>query len=135
AYQMLLLDDRSVAPPDLAPAAVQVSTASREGSFRGRFFIDLDAPAGLLVGPEVAIFHHGAALEDFLGTLVKRRVLLNAKVVADQVERDIGRMADRRNVAGTVPGRLDAKVLGQDRDLAGRRTSAGLGDMHADVID
>jgi hypothetical protein len=35
----------------------------------------------------------------------------------------------------TGPRGFDAERLGQNRKLAGRRESAGLGKVHADVVD
>ena len=66
---------------------------------------------------------------------VEGRVFLDAEVVADHVESDVGHVADGRNVAGAVPCRLHAEVLAQDRDFAAGREAARLRDVDADVID
>src|ERR1039457_2598479 len=77
-----LLDDSAVAAPDFSPATVQVVSPRGEGELGGRLLIHLDAPAGLLADPQVAVLHHRAALENLLRAVVEGRVLLNAEVEA-----------------------------------------------------
>ena len=84
---------------------------------------------------QVAIFHHRATAEDLLSRLIERRILLDAEVVADQVERDVGGVANGGNIGGAVPGRAHAERLGKRGDLAGGREAPGLRQVHADVID
>jgi hypothetical protein len=67
--------------------------------------------------------------------LVDARPLLDAEVVAHQVEVDIARVANRGDVAGAVPGCAYAKGLADDRQLAGRRDAADLADVYADNVD
>src|SRR6185312_11271956 len=66
---------------------------------------------------------------------VERRVFLNTEVVADDIERDVGHVADGRDVAGAVPCGLDAELFGEDGDFAGGREASRLRDVAADVID
>ena len=44
-------------------------------------------------------------------------------------------MADRRNVAGPVPGGTNAVHAGECRHVSGRREAAHLADVHADKVD
>ena len=67
--------------------------------------------------------------------VVEGAVLLNAEVVAGDVERGVRHVADRRDVAGAVPGGADAEDLAHRGDLAARGEAAGLRYMDADVVD
>src|SRR5262245_22565034 len=90
----LLLDQRTVALADFAPSAVQIATraaATRERSLLRGCFVYFDAPTRSFVRVEVTVLHDRAPLEDFLCALVERAVLLDAEVVANHVQRDIGR--------------------------------------------
>src|ERR1700722_16472979 len=78
---VLLLDHSAVAQTDFAPAAVQ--RARSEGRLGGFLLVDLNAPAGLLADPQVAVVHLRAALKNGLGSLVEGRVLLDAEVITD----------------------------------------------------
>ncbi|SPF49850.1 hypothetical protein SBA4_4210005 [Candidatus Sulfopaludibacter sp. SbA4] len=130
-----LLDHRAIGLADLAPSAIQVAAAAGKRRFGSFLLVHLNAPAGLLAHPQVAVLHLRAAGEDLLGPLVEGRVLLDAEIVAHEVERHVGHVADGRDVAGPVPRGLDAEVLGQDGDLARGCESAGLRNVHADVVD
>ena len=90
---------------------------------------------GFSLTHKIAVAPLRAALEDGLRALIEWRVLLNAEVVADEIEGDVGHVADGRDVAGAVPGGFDAELLGQDGDFAAGSETAGFGDVDADVVD
>src|ERR1017187_3199759 len=135
----LLLNHGAIAAPHFAPTAVETLAIALLEAAVGisgcQLFVDFDAPAGGVVSVKVAVLHHGAAAEDFLQAVVEGRVLLDAEVVADQVERHVCGVADGGDVAGAVPGGLDAVDLGHGGDLAHGRQAAGLAHVDADVID
>ena len=80
----LLFDDLAVALAKFTPAAIQAISGIGERILRRRLLIHFDPPAGFGAGPEVAVFHHRAAAEDFHELPgIERRVFLNAEVVAD----------------------------------------------------
>src|SRR5262249_47199206 len=107
----LLLDDRAVALADFAPSALQPAAFARafassaEWILGGSFFIDLDSPARSLIRVEIPVLHLRAAVKHLLRPVVEGGILLDAEVVASNIERDVGAMADWRDVAGAVPGR------------------------------
>src|SRR5579872_1083713 len=129
----LLFDDGSVAQPQLAPAPVERALGERR--FRCFFLVDFDAPARFFAHPQIAVAPLGTALKNRLRPLVEGRVLLNAEVVAHQVQRDIRHVAYRRYVAGAVPSRLYAEGFGENCDLARRAESAHLRQMNANIVD
>src|SRR4051794_7841474 len=105
---LLLLDDLTVAAANFAPAAIEIAARALIGvrEFGGRLLIDLDTPARLGAGPDVPVFEDRHAVEDLARVGVKFRVLLDAEVVAHNVESHVGHVADRRNVSGTMPCRF-----------------------------
>src|ERR1700722_19072895 len=82
----LLLDHRSISLADLAPPAIQVVCTLSKWKLRRHLLVDLDSPARPLVDPEIAVLHLGAPLEDFLRLGIEGRVLLNAEVIAHDIE-------------------------------------------------
>src|SRR5205807_4139887 len=89
----LLVDHRSIALADFAPAAIQAALLlffeAAVGILGGHFLIDLDAPTGSFVNVNIAVFQNGAAAKHFLQCRVEGRVLLNAEIGRDQVERSV----------------------------------------------
>ena len=68
--------------------------------------------------------------------LVRERMpFLNAEIVGVQVQVQIRRVPDRRNVAGAVPSGPYTEGLTQDSQLFGRRDAPDRADMDADKID
>src|SRR5580658_4998352 len=106
---MSLLDHRAVPPAQFTPAAIE--RAGRKGRFSGFFLINLNSPARLLAYPQIPVFHLRAALKDCLRPLIEGRVLLDAEVIADQIQSYVGHMPNRRNVSGTMPCRFDAVLF------------------------
>src|SRR5581483_1540361 len=85
--------DRSVAPADGRPGAVQRMLRER---IPGRqLLVDVDAQAGPVIGPVVAVADLGTAGEDLPRALAEDVLLLDAEVVAGQVQVEIGRVSDR----------------------------------------
>ena len=62
-------------------------------------------------------------------------LLLNPKIVAGQVEVEVHGVADRRDVAGAMPGRPDVEELAAGSDLAGHAQAADRRDMQPDEVD
>src|SRR5580700_10367059 len=108
----LLLDDLAIELPELAPTTVElVTTAAAKWVLRGGLLVDLDAPTRLGVGPEITVFAYRATAEHFFQAVVKRSVLLYAKIVAHYVQRDVHHVTDGRHVAGAMPCCLHAKMF------------------------
>src|SRR5579862_7968972 len=130
-----LLDDGAITPSYLAPSSIQIVPPLGKGHLCGCFLVDLNSPPRLLAYPQVSIFHLGAAMKDLPRPLIERCVFLDAKVVADEVQRDVGHVTDRGDISGAVPRRSNSKLLGQDCDLTRPRESANLRKMDPDVVD
>ena len=60
---------------------------------------------------------------------------MNSEVIAGQLEREPGRVADRRAVAGTVPGRFYAEEFAECGHFARHRKPADLRDVNPDKIN
>ena len=101
----------------------------------GCFFVDLDAPAGFLVGKGVSVFHDRIALKDLLEPFVREGPLLDAEIVGDQIKCNVCTVSDRRDIAGTVPGRSYLEGFGETGDFARGRQASGLRDVDTNVID
>ena len=110
----------AVAPAGCAPAVVEAG-ALGDGVLGGELFVDVDAQAGGLVGVQVAVLDLRAAREDGPGLGRKDVAFVNSEVVAGKLECQPGRMTDRRAVAGTVPGGLDAEEFAERGHLARHR--------------
>src|SRR5215470_15665016 len=98
----LLLDDGAIVPPDFSPSAVE--RAGTERMFRGEFLIHLNAPAGSIAGPQVAVFVGCAARENLGFQALDDAAFLDAEVGAGKVEVQLRRVADGRHISGAVPG-------------------------------
>src|SRR5438128_11137524 len=93
-------DHRPVAPARTAPAIVEVRRAGREGELRGRLLVHVDAEPGGLARPHGAVPDFGAAGKHLPRVHGEPGALVNAEVVAGQLEGELGGVADRRGVAG-----------------------------------
>src|ERR1039457_3882663 len=106
---------RPIAAPNLAPAAVQLlplaALEGAEGVLRRELLVDLDAPAGTVFDPPVAILELGTASENLLGPIVERRAFLDAEVLAGKIKRQVAHHADGRQVCRAVPCRAHAEDL------------------------
>src|SRR2546422_1480186 len=94
--------DCSVAAAEVSPAHVERGIVS-DGELRGQFFVEVDAEARMVVGVVIAVLQFGAAGEDVLFRLREDARLLHAKVGRGEIEMHVRRMADRRDIARTVP--------------------------------
>src|ERR1700722_18995883 len=133
--RLLLLDNGTVALTYLSPSTIKVISSRRKRSLSGCLLINLDAPARILIHPEISILHRRAAVKDLLGPVVEGRVFLNAKVIANKIKSHVGHVAYRRNIPRAMPGGPDPIRFGQDRDFARRSKPAYLGNMHAYVVN
>src|SRR5262249_49690911 len=127
-------DDGPVAAAGGAPAMLEGRALGRR-ILGGERLVDVDAEAGGLVGVEVAVLRLGTAGEDRAGPLGEDAALVDAEIVAGQLQRQAGRVADGRDVAGAVPGRLHAEELGEGRHLPRHAQPADLRDVDADEVD
>ena len=109
--------------------------SSETGILGGELLVDVDAESGCLVGVHVAVLGLGAAGEDGAGLGREDVALVDAEIVAGQLERELGGVRDRRGVAGAVPGGLHAEELAERRHLARRAQPADLRDVDADEVD
>src|ERR1700730_1367502 len=134
AGPILLLDHRAIPLPYLSPTTIQVVSSGRKWSLGSSLLIDLNTPSRFFTHPDVSIFQLGATVEDFPRAFVKRRIFLNAEVIAHDIQRGIGHMPHRRNITRTVPGSFHAVLFGKNGNLTSRGESACLRDMHPDVI-
>src|SRR5262245_44975202 len=107
----------------------------RERIFCRLVLVDIDPESRLLVRPHRAVPNLRAPWKDRLRPLRKEIRLLDAEVVAGQIELQIRRVRYRRGIARSMPGRAHAKVLTQRRQLPRRAQSADIGKMDPDEID
>ena len=135
----LLFDHGAVGRAEIAPTSVEAPSLSllvrAVGVLGGQLFIHIDAPAGRRVGPKIAVLESGAPFEYLRGNAADQAPLLDAEVVAGEIEMELSGVADWRNVAGAVPGGLHAERLCEQRDFARHADAADLRDMTADEID
>lgn len=125
----------AVVTPDDSPSAIEMTTIIVEGMPGSEFLIHFDPPSGLVTGIEVAILISRATLENFRLETRNDAAFLDSKIAAGEVQVQLGRVADGRDVGRAVPGCLDAKIFSQDGDLASWRQASGLRHMAADVFD
>src|SRR5437773_11301016 len=95
-------DDGAVSPPGGAPGVGE--RFAGVGVLGGCLLVQVDAQAGVVVEPVGAVANLGAAGEDLLCALGEDGAFLDTEVVDGQVEVHVRGVADRRNVAGPVPG-------------------------------
>src|SRR5215469_13172215 len=112
---MLLLDHGSIPLTNLSPPAIQVIGAVGKWKLRRQLLVDLDSPSRPFVHPEIAILHLGASFEDFFRLSVEGRVLLDAEVIAHDIQSYVCHVAYGRNISWPMPCRLYAILLSQDR--------------------
>src|SRR5919202_2093611 len=129
----LRADDGPVETADGRPRAI-VGVLG-EGVARGQRFVDVDAQPGLLVRPQHAVPNLGTTREDLARPLAEDMLLLDTEVVTGQVELQVGRVPNRRHVAGAVPRRAHAEELAQRRQLPGHAQTTDVRDVHADEVD
>src|SRR5262245_30426914 len=104
---------RAVRRSDLIRAFPGYGMLDRQG------FVHLNTPARLLVDIGIPLLDLRTPAEGILDQRRILKVLVNAKVRMRQVERQVSHVTDRR-VRPSVPGKLDAEILSQNRDLSGR---------------
>src|SRR5207253_6269658 len=85
--------------------------------------------------PQEAAAQFRRAGKDLVEGLTKVDDLLDAEVVASQVEVQVGGVTDRRYVARAVPGGAHAERHAQRSQPARRRQAAERRDMRADEVD
>src|SRR5262249_34612655 len=112
ATARLRFDDAAVAAAEVAPVHVEGRVVG-DGELRGQLLVQVDAQAGLVVGPVVAVLQGRAAGEDLLLRRGELARLLDAEVGGGQVEVDVGGVADRRDVPRTVPRGADGKEFAE----------------------
>src|SRR5262245_7374047 len=101
----------------------------------GSGFVDVDAQSGAVIGPEHAVADLRGAGEDLPRPLREAMAVLDPEIRHGEVEMQIGRVPDRRDVAGTVPGGAHPKELAQRGELAGRGDAADVREMDPDEVD
>src|SRR5213080_4025954 len=126
---------RPIASSCRSPRVIEIGRRVDDREFRGDLFVHLDAEARLLPREHVAVLHLRASHEDVLRLRRKAAALVDAEVVARELQRQLRGVRDRRCVTGPVPGRADAEVLAERRDLARRTQPADLRDVDADEIN
>src|SRR5437763_215420 len=123
------MSPRHLLPQDGAVAAAQGSPAAAQGRVGprvapGLLLVDVDAPARPVVGVHAAVPDLRRAGENLTRGVVERRALEDPEVVDGQAEVEVGGVADRRDVAGAVPGGPYAEELAVGGQLARRREAA-----------
>src|SRR5688572_28126868 len=111
-------DDSAIELTHSRPAAVQRVLRKRE-LCRQRL-VDLDAESGAVVWPHRPVTNLGRAGKDGARLLAEDVLLLDAEVPAGQVECQVRGVANRRDIAGAVPGGADTEQLAVRRQLASR---------------
>src|SRR4051794_27218481 len=120
--------------PQIAPGIIERRIVL-DRKLGGELLVEIDAQAWLVIDPVIAVLQCRAAGENVLLGLREFAGLLNAEVGHSQVEMHVGRMADGRNVAGTMPRRPHGEQLAHRGHLAGRRQSADLRKVNANEIN
>src|SRR5579883_2457494 len=110
----------AIAAAEVAPLHVEWRIVV-DGELGRQFFVEVDPQAGFVVGPVVSVLERWTTGEHVLFRLREVARLLNAEIVSRQVEMDIGGVADRRDITGSVPGRADGEEFTEGRDFAGHR--------------
>src|SRR5690349_1519766 len=106
-----------------------------EGVSSSQLLVQVDAEARTVIRPQRSVADLRTAGEHFARSLAELVLLLDAEVVAGQIQLQVHRVADRRDVAGTVPGSPHAKELAQRRELASHAQSADIRNVDSDEID
>jgi len=107
----------------------------RERVLRRLGLVKVYTEAGPFVGPEVAVADLRSAGENLARGLREDVLFLNPEVVARQVERQIRRVADRRDVAWPVPGRSDPEELAEGGELPADAQPADVRQVDSDEVD
>ena len=106
------------------------------GILLGQLLVQIHAQTGLVVDIQIAlVVGIGTAGEHFLLHLGMTGEFLNTEVGGNQIQVNLGSHTDRRQVAGAMPCRLDAKDLAELRQLVRRAEAADLADVNADIIN
>src|SRR5579859_1635274 len=71
--------------------------------------VDVHAPAGLVIGPLIPAAQLRQPAKHLVHPLAKHHHLLHPKIVAGQVQVQVGRVTNRRHIARPLPGRAHAK--------------------------
>src|SRR5258708_1822111 len=89
------------------------------GRIRRRLgLVDVHAPARPVVGPLIAAAQLRQPAKHLVHALAKHHHFLHPKVVAGQVQVQVGGVPDRRHIPRPLPRRAHAKRLAQRRQLA-----------------
>src|SRR5215831_697228 len=98
---------RSLWPHDAAIEIAVVAAGFKRyliGVFRGRPFVDVDTPTGLVIAVHIAALDFRASREDFPRLFVKERLFLDAEIGRCQIQMHIVAMTDGIDIIGTMPG-------------------------------
>src|SRR5215217_2793696 len=106
----------------------------REWVLPGLGFVDVDTKPRQVVRPHCAVADFWSAREDRPRIRTEERRFLNAEVVTSEIEVQVGRVSNRRNVARSVPRRPHAEELTQRRHLPRHAESTDIRDVHPDEV-
>src|SRR5207248_11466250 len=87
-FKWLRADDRSVQPAHRWPGTVERMLGERVT--RGQVLVEVDAQARLVVRPQHAVVNFGAARENLARALAEHVLVLDAEVVASQIQLEVG---------------------------------------------
>src|SRR4030042_1618190 len=88
-----------------------IAGIGRQRVLGGQLLVDVDAEARGLVDVHVALVHRRTTGEDLTCPIAYGRRLLDAEIPGRQVQVCIGGVADRGDIARTVPGAADVETL------------------------
>ncbi len=101
----------------------------------GQFLVDVDSEAGIVVRPHHAVADHWCSREDFVGDRAEEECFLDTEIGAGQIEMQVGGVADRGDVARSVPSGADTEELTEVGQFAGRGESTDCRNVDPDEID
>ena len=111
------------------------SPAGGKRELRRQLLIDVNAEPGGFRGVHITIPDLGASLKDFARLGRENIPLVDAEVVARQLESESGCVSQGGDVSRTMPRRFDAEKFAERRHLSRHRQAADLRDVNPDKVD
>src|SRR4029453_10506363 len=109
-----------IPPSRRPPRVIKIRGTRRERELRCQFLIDLDPEPRAVVCQHEAVLRFRTTAKHLARLGREVAPLVDAKVVARELERELRRMSKRRSIARPMPRRPDAAELAQRLHLARR---------------
>src|SRR5215212_11924642 len=123
---------RTVAEPHRRPGAVE--RVLGVGIARGQHLVDVDAEPRFVIRPHHAVMKLWSSREDLPADVIEAMRLLDAEVGDGEVEMEVRRMPDGRDVSRSMPRRAYAEELTHGGQLASGRDAADRGRVEPDEV-